>query len=594
MAEPGSADRGAKARAAQRAAVAAVALLAAALAFLQPVTALDHALLDGQFRALRALGRTPPMPDVVVVGIDRRSTEGIPVPMGLWHRQIAELLLAMREARPKSVALDVVLPDRSYEDLAPGLDVELLRALLVTRSAFPTILPVTVGEDRQTRRVHPPFLAAAGTKPGYALWPIEGDGVIRRFDEHLGARGERIDTLAGEIARQAGVEPREGYIDYALGELFGYIAFIDVLEAARRGDAAQLERWFRGKVVVVGVTLQFADVARTPVQLAAWGPKADETPGALVQAQAARALLAGRILPPVAPWIPAGLAAGAACLALLASRARSGAWLAAGVAALLLVLSHAALRAGHVLPVAWALKATLVAFAAFHGLDVLRNLAERRRLRQSFGGYVSPGVMDEILAGRIRPEIDGAEAEVCVLFSDIRGYTTRSEGMKPSETLAFLNRYFEGVVGIIHEHGGTVISFMGDGIMAVFGAPKPLAKPGQAGFDAALAMLANVEALNPSLRSEGVDPIAIGIGLHSGTAIMGHVGSRARHEYTAIGDVTNVASRLESATKEVGYRIVCSREVAEQLARGEELVALGPISIKGHAPVEAFGHTLVG
>jgi adenylate cyclase len=231
-----------------------------------------------------------------------------------------------------------------------------------------------------------------------------------------------------------------------------------------------------------------------------------------------------------------------------------------------------------------------LALGGRNGYDTLLKLRERRRLRASFGGYVSPPVMEEILAGRINPEMAGARNFVCVMFSDIRGYTTRSERMAPEQVIRFLNRYFEQVVTLIHARGGSVVSFMGDGIMAVFGAPKPLDNPCREAFEAARAMLEFVTQLNQQLLSEGQAPVEIGIGLNAGEAVVGHVGSSARHDYTATGDVTNVAARLETLTKEARYRVVVSRVVAEQLGAGDGLAFLGPMAIKGHTPVEVYGY----
>ena len=149
------------------------------------------------------------------------------------------------------------------------------------------------------------------------------------------------------------------------------------------------------------------------------------------------------------------------------------------------------------------------------------------------------------------------------------------------------------MVEVIHATGGTVVSFMGDGIMAVFGAPARLPNNCAAGFDAAVRMLDGVRDFNRELEAEGIAPIGIGVGLHLGEALVGHIGSKTRHDYTAIGDVTNVASRLESATKEAGYRIVISREVAEQLPDRSKLVHLGPVALKGHTPVDAYGYERV-
>jgi len=183
---------------------------------------------------------------------------------------------------------------------------------------------------------------------------------------------------------------------------------------------------------------------------------------------------------------------------------------------------------------------------------------------------------------------------VCVMFSDIRGYTTRSERMTPEQIIQFLNRYFERVVALVHERGGSVVSFMGDGIMAVFGAPKPLDNPCREAFETARGMLALVAQLNDQLRAEGELPVEIGIGLNAGEAVTGHVGSSTRHDYTAIGDVTNVASRVEGLTKEAGYHVVVTRAVADLLGQETGLVPLGPMAIKGHTPVEVHGYDKVG
>jgi class 3 adenylate cyclase len=211
-------------------------------------------------------------------------------------------------------------------------------------------------------------------------------------------------------------------------------------------------------------------------------------------------------------------------------------------------------------------------------------------MRRSFGGYVSPPVMRAILEGTINPSMGGVKQFACVLFSDIRGYTTRSEHMTPEQTIKFLNNYFDRVVPIIHDHGGTVNCFMGDGIMASFGVPQALPNPCTAAFDASRAIIGHLRNLNSELAQKGEPPLEIGIGLHAGEGVAGHIGAATRHDYSIIGDVTNVASRLEGVTKDVGYHLVCSRAVVDLLGgRAGELTALGARPIKGHSAVEIFG-----
>lgn len=162
--------------------------------------------------------------------------------------------------------------------------------------------------------------------------------------------------------------------------------------------------------------------------------------------------------------------------------------------------------------------------------------------------------------------------------------------MRPEAVVEFLDRYFEEATQIIHRYGGTVDKFMGDGIMAFFGAPQPLDKPAVPGYQAATAILNRVAQLNSDLpATEGTEPLTIGIGLHVGEAVVGHVGSISRHDYTAIGDAVNLASRLEGLSKEVGWPLICSKDLVDELGNRHSLIYLGPTAIRGHAPLEIFG-----
>ena len=192
----------------------------------------------------------------------------------------------------------------------------------------------------------------------------------------------------------------------------------------------------------------------------------------------------------------------------------------------------------------------------------------------------------------MRGELDGSTAplrcRVCVLFADIRDFTTRSEGARAEAIADLLNRYFATVVAEIHAQNGTVDKFMGDGIMAFFGAPAEQAHPSQAALTAARGMLNGVARLNRELEQEGVEPIRIGIGLHAGEAVIGHIGSAERQEYTAIGDTVNIASRVEGLCKTTGCAIVCTQAVFEAAAP-EGAESLGEYPIKGHTPIEVYG-----
>ena len=142
---------------------------------------------------------------------------------------------------------------------------------------------------------------------------------------------------------------------------------------------------------------------------------------------------------------------------------------------------------------------------------------------------------------------------------------------------------------VVHKHHGTVDKFIGDGLMALFGAPQELANPERHALEAAQEMIERLEEVNAELATMGEPPIRIGIGLHSGEIIVGHIGSRERHNYTAIGDVVNVASRLEGLSKTAGHVIIVSKTVAQALGYPKILSNLGESPVAGHSAQEIYG-----
>jgi adenylate cyclase len=210
---------------------------------------------------------------------------------------------------------------------------------------------------------------------------------------------------------------------------------------------------------------------------------------------------------------------------------------------------------------------------------------QQARMAAIFGQHVSPAVMEKLLTQKA-----GLETEVrhvTVLFLDIRNFTTFSEARTPDQVVDYLNRLFAFMVDEINDHGGIVNKFLGDGFMAVFGAPLD---DGRSELNALSAALAISDRLKEALAA-GLEPTRIGIGLHSGRAVTGNVGSLQRQEYTLIGDVVNLASRIESHTKVVGAEILVSRAVWDAArANGVGVpdgVSLGPVAVKGReAPVE--------
>jgi adenylate cyclase len=155
--------------------------------------------------------------------------------------------------------------------------------------------------------------------------------------------------------------------------------------------------------------------------------------------------------------------------------------------------------------------------------------------------------------------------------------------------IRLINDCFEEMVAAVHDSRGTVLQFMGDGMVAIFGAPNRLDNPAHAAVTSVSRIFRRMQHLNQVLELRGVEPVRLGVGLNLGDALVGHVGARTRYGYSAVGDVVNVASRLETLTKEVGFPVVCSESVAAAVGSGFELVPLGEKAIKGHSPIRVYG-----
>ncbi len=574
-------------------AVAAGVVLSAALHGTAWLERVDGLLFDGQVRMLRSWRAAPVRDDdgqVAIVGIDGATLEQAGVPLALLHQPLGAALQAIAGAGARAIAIDLVLPGRSVERLLPGADAALTRALGVAGRLSAVVFVLEPDADGHLRAPFDPFVAALGERGLVtALLPVDGDGVVRRFDPALSAPGLR--TLAGEISYRLGVGERvrqPGWIDYTRGRAFGYTPLIEVARAGSAG-APRLRTLFEGRVVLIGSVLPYSDSVAQPVSLLAWTYPGTAPPAVVVHAQLLRSILGHGLIRAAPPgwWVAATL-----LLALVA--AMPGTWLrwAALVAASLLAFAIATLLHGE----GWhvGLGAPLAAAVIATGLrtTVELSLAQRGRaqLERSFAGYLSPQVLDAICADRLGST---GRREMAFVFADVRGFTTWSETTPAEQVFETLNRYFAAITPRIHQDGGTIDNFRGDGIMILFGAPEPHADPCGAAFAAARHIVAEGRRLFGAACGPTGRGLDMTVGISFGEAIYGDLGSRERKDFTAIGDAANVAARLQELAKTLDYPILMTCAVSERLgtglAAGLAPVPLGQAPLRGHSPVAIAG-----
>jgi adenylate cyclase len=218
-------------------------------------------------------------------------------------------------------------------------------------------------------------------------------------------------------------------------------------------------------------------------------------------------------------------------------------------------------------------------------LNSFATVEERNRIRRTFGEYVSPAVMEKLLT--LKPDLASEHRSVCVMFLDIRNFSTFAEKRTPEAVVAYLESLFEFMIEIVNRHHGIINKFLGDGFMAVFGAPVSDGADCLNGVEAAREIILRVER---EVAAANVLPTRVGIGLHAGEAVTGSIGSALRREYAVIGDVVNVASRIEQLNKEFGSQLLISETVWQAVNdKFGDATPIGAVQVKGReAPIQLW------
>lgn len=401
--------------------------------------------------------------------------------------------------------------------------------------------------------VYRTLLGGAQVVPAFALDPVPGERNLLRGIELHGHAGRRFIPVDEQLAT---LVPYRGPGGPAGGS-FRYIPAADVLEG--RLPAASL----RGKVVLMGSTAPgLQDLRATPVGRA--------YPGVEAHANVLSGFLDGKALYrpdyAVAFDVVQIVASGVLLALVLPLLSAARALLLAAVVLLALVGANALLYLGPglALPLASALVVVVLATALDMAHGYLTESRTKRHLAHLFGTYVPPELVDEMLLEPERYSMQAASRELTVMFCDMRGFTAMSERMEPVQLQGLLNDIFSRLTQAIRAHRGTIDKYMGDCVMAFWGAPVPTQEHAALAVRAALDMVAAVQALNERHRAAGLPEIGIGIGLNTGTMCVGDMGSDMRRSYTVIGDAVNLGSRLEGLCKVYGVDIVASESTRQQ------------------------------
>ena len=521
----------------------------------------------------------PPQPDdVAVVAVDDKTFDELkeqwPFPRAL-HGQVIDRL---RRDGASVVVVDIQFTEES--------DVENDNALLTAVSRVPRIVMATTEVDERTGRTNVfgggEALRISRADVGVALLPNDRGGTIRRF-RHSQQGVPTLGVVTAELETRRRIAPSElggdsAWIDYRGGPgAIKTLSYSDVL----RGEFPR--GTFRDRVVVVGPSApSLQDVH--PTSTTGDGLMS----GAEIQANAVWTALHGFPLQPLPRWIGAlivALMGLAAPLAFLALGGRTAAIALSVVAAAYLVVAQVLFNGGTIVPLVYALAALGLGVVAALGVLIVSGAFERERVRDLFSRFVPESVVQDVLA-KVDDDLrlGGERRLATVLFSDLRGFTSYAESRSPDQVIEVLNRYLSAMSDVILDHGGTLVSYMGDGIMAVFGAPIDQEDQADRALETARIMTGPaLEAFNVWMREAGAgNGFRMGVGINSGAVMSGNVGSERRLEYTVIGDTTNTAARLEGMTKGTPYAIFVGEQTREMLATpSDDLVHIDRLEIRG-------------
>ncbi len=585
------------------------------------------------FSTAHLAARRPPDPRIVIVAISEKTTgllaEAYGRPQSYTRELYATAIDELRRAGASVVVFDILFAEENLND--PEGDRRFAAAL----PSMPTILgadtmpmpkgatanAAAVAASWQARGIpgppmrpvlpHPLFQTAGGIGTmriassssanvhGYVLLDRVGTNALPSLaleawrqaisaprdarwqptinggQLHVGQRAIPTDD-SGNLTIRWRAKPRQTELSYPV------VDFEKLLIAATTDQPPEtlraFESQFRNKIVLVGFTAAgLLDLRATPLS--------PTSAGVEIHANALDNLLNADFDIVVDRWLvfPA-VALLTAGLGLTLESMRKQ--LAAGVTAMAFVVAALAIiylsaHAGWILPAFGTITSLALTYVV---ITVINLIAEQRQtavLRTTFGRYVSPQILDHILAHPERVELGGERRDLTILFSDIRGFTSISEASEPEQVVDMLNEYLTRMVEILLDHGGTLDKFIGDAVMGFWNAPAADPDHPRHAVACAIEMIRETARIRERWTGEGKAALRIGIGINTGEAVVGNIGAEKVFGYTVIGDAVNLASRLEGKNKDYGTEIIISEFTLERIGDAFETVYLDEVKVKG-------------
>ncbi len=515
--------------------------------------------------------------NIVVLTISEETMALLPYRSPIQRSFVAGWLKSLDAAQPKAIGLDILFdqPTTAADDLR-------LRQVL-TSMTTPVVLAIgdpAAGLTPSQIQFQKRFLEGQDT--GLANLAKES-GIVRFTFPGADIDGAWVPSFAYRLAETAGASVPGNDLRIAYRSIIakGQAAFkqYPVHTASMLPTA-----WLRDKIIMIGADLPQQDRHQTPLSLQL-GAEDRTLPGIVIHAHILAQLLDGTEMPVLPAWAEVLILIGAVSCGAALSMFAIPLLATAGLGVLALVafwfIGFELFRAaGPMIELVGPSIGFLAAIGVAGGYGRRKERATKRLLRKAFSRYVSPKVIEKMLADPARLALGGETREMSFIFTDIAGFTSLSESLPPEQAIGLLQDYLDGMVEIALEHDGAIDKFIGDAVMVFFGAPTDQPDHAERAVQCAVALDGFAETFKREQQEKGIDFGHTRIGVHTGPAIVGNIGSKRRFEYTSVGDTVNSAARLESVNKHFGTRLCISGETVSRCT-GIVLRPVGDVVLKG-------------